>query len=256
LRGAQRHGPARSPTALGQASTVTPEEPHPIGTHAGGRRAMNSSTETPQKSLRSNPPRPCLRPSQAKPPCSSPYTSPLGGWSRCQVPQGIPCTSTRRWTRACPAGCGCEVGSRHPALHRSVLPLGGVRGADRGRVPRHPVHRSLPARHLRVQRRGAALDLAGRLLRVRGARHRPVPAVHPRRHPGLPGSPGHRVPPNGSPVVWCWSSGCWRSRTTSSPGSSWAAAPGSRGDPTTGSGAGAVAASSVSSSWWRALSSR
>lgn len=36
-----------------------------------------------------------------------------------------------------------------------------------------------PASPVRLQRRGAALDVAGRLLRVRRAGHRPVPAVHP-----------------------------------------------------------------------------
>ena len=51
-----------------------------------------------------------------------------------------------------------------------------------------------PARDLRVQRRRAALGLAGGLLRLRRERHRPLPAVHPRRAPGLPGPPRDRPP--------------------------------------------------------------
>ena len=47
----------------------------------------------------------------------------------------------------------------------------------RRRVLRDPVHRPLPAWHLRLQRRGAALELAGGVLLLRGAGHRPVPAV-------------------------------------------------------------------------------
>ena len=43
-----------------------------------------------------------------------------------------------------------------------------------------------PRSDLRLQRRRPALDLAGRLLRLRRARHRPVSAVHPPRAPDYP----------------------------------------------------------------------
>ena len=43
-----------------------------------------------------------------------------------------------------------------------ALPVGGVRRAQRRGVRRHPDHRPLPAADLRLQRRRAALDLAGR----------------------------------------------------------------------------------------------
>ena len=52
------------------------------------------------------------------------------------------------------------------------------------------VHRPLPTRDLRLQRRGAEMELAGRLLRVRGSRDRPVSAVHAQGRPGLPGPSG------------------------------------------------------------------
>ena len=49
--------------------------------------------------------------------------------------------------------------------------------------------------HLRLQRRGAALDVAGLLLRVRRSRHGPIPAVQPGRAAGLPRPPRGRLPP-------------------------------------------------------------
>ena len=51
-----------------------------------------------------------------------------------------------------------------------------------------------PRVDLRLQRRRAALDLAGHLLHVRRARHRPVPALHPRGATGLPRAPRDRLP--------------------------------------------------------------
>ena len=57
----------------------------------------------------------------------------------------------------------------------------GVLRAERRRVLRDPVHRPLPARPLRLQRRRAALDVARGVLRVRRPRHRPLSAVHARR---------------------------------------------------------------------------
>ena len=72
------------------------------------------------------------------------------------------------------------------------------------RVLRDPVHRALPAGAVRLQRRRAALDLAGALLRLRGAGHRPVPAVHPGRGAGLPGAPRGALSRHGCPAAWCW----------------------------------------------------
>ena len=59
-------------------------------------------------------------------------------------------------------------------------------GPVAGRAGRDPVHRPLPTIDLRLQRRRAALDLAGHLLHVRRSRHRPVPAVQPTRRPHFP----------------------------------------------------------------------
>ena len=53
-----------------------------------------------------------------------------------------------------------------------------LRRAERRRVLRDPLHRPLPARDLRLQRRRAALVVAVRVLLVRRAGHRPLPALH------------------------------------------------------------------------------
>ena len=79
-----------------------------------------------------------------------------------------------------------EVVPRDPALHRACVPLAHALRSDGGRVLCDPLHRALSPRHLRLQPRCAALDVARRLLLVRRARHRPLPAVHARRRPGLP----------------------------------------------------------------------
>ena len=47
-----------------------------------------------------------------------------------------------------------------PALHRARVPLDRALGADHRRVLRHPLHRPLPARDLRLQPRRAPLDVA------------------------------------------------------------------------------------------------
>ena len=96
-------------------------------------------------------------------------------------------------TRTQPLAVAVQVAAGHPALHRAGLPVAGLRGAERGGLLRHPVHRPLPPQHLRVQRRRAALELAGGLLRLRCAGHRPVPAVHVARRARLPGTPRGRV---------------------------------------------------------------
>src|SRR5919106_914530 len=69
-----------------------------------------------------------------------------------------------------------EVAPRDPALRRAGVPLGRVPRPDGGRLLRDPRHRPLPTAALRVQRRRAALDVAGRLLRGY-APHRSVPAA-------------------------------------------------------------------------------
>ena len=56
------------------------------------------------------------------------------------------------------------------------------------RVLRDPLHRALSARAVRLQRRRAALDVAGRLLLLQRARHGSLSAVHARRRAGLPGA--------------------------------------------------------------------
>src|SRR3954471_4544279 len=87
-----------------------------------------------------------------------------------------------------------EVVAAHPALRGAVLPVGGLRRGRRDRVLRDPVHRALSEVTVRLQRRRAALELAGALLRLLGAGHRPLSAVHPRRRAGLPGAPGRGLP--------------------------------------------------------------
>ena len=70
-----------------------------------------------------------------------------------------------------------------PHCDRARVPVARVLGAHRVAFVRDPVHRSLPALAVRLQRRRAALDLARRLLRAGRVRHRPLPAVHARAGP-------------------------------------------------------------------------
>ena len=93
-----------------------------------------------------------------------------------------------------PLAVARQVAARDPALRCSLLPLGGVRRDDRRRVLRDPLHGSLSARDLRLQRRRAALDVAGGLLLLRRARHRPLSALHPGRGGRLPGEARGRLP--------------------------------------------------------------
>ena len=86
-----------------------------------------------------------------------------------------------------------EVAARDPALHRARVPLAHAPGPHRRRVLRDPHHRALPAGHVRLQRRGAALVVARGLLLVRSTRHRPLPPVHARRRARLPGTARCRV---------------------------------------------------------------
>ena len=63
------------------------------------------------------------------------------------------------------------------ALRRARDPLGRLPRPQCDRLLRHPLHRPLPARHLRVQSRRPTLELARALLLLRGARHRPLPTL-------------------------------------------------------------------------------
>ena len=73
---------------------------------------------------------------------------------------------------------------------------------------RAALHRPLPARHLRLQRRRPALDVASRVLRLQRARHRPLPAVHARGRAGLPGAARDRLSRSsngvGLPLIGWW----------------------------------------------------
>ena len=83
-----------------------------------------------------------------------------------------------------------QVAAGHPALHRARLLVDRLRRRQRHRLLRHPVHRSLPTWALRLQRRGAPLELAGRLLLLQRARHRPLPTLQPATRPTTrPSSP-------------------------------------------------------------------
>jgi hypothetical protein len=124
--------------------------------------------------------------------------------------------------RGCFAGCPVvtvavagEVDPAHPPLRRAGVLVGLVRPAQRGRLRRDPDHRRLPAADLRVQRRRAALDLAGAVLLDRRVRHRPL-------SPRLRSPKTRRIQRTWrSPtlaacrVAWRWSSGgYWPSRNT------------------------------------------
>ena len=97
-------------------------------------------------------------------------------------------------SRAEPLALAREVDPRDPALHPARAPLADAARADDRRVLRDPLHRPLPARDLRLQRRRSSLDVAGGVLLLRRARHRSLSAVHARRRARLPGAAGGRVP--------------------------------------------------------------
>ena len=86
-----------------------------------------------------------------------------------------------------------QVAARAAALRGALLPLAGLRAALGDGVRRAPARRELSARDLRIQRRGAALDVAGLLLRVLRERHRPLSAVHAGRRSRLSGPARGRV---------------------------------------------------------------
>src|SRR2546430_17498368 len=108
---------------------------------------------------------------------------------RCPLPTVTPgggrdaycCVSGPRRRRARPASVPVAVAGEvvpgHPALCRPGLPVAGIRRAERGRVLRDPVHRPVLEGDLRLQRRGAPLDLAGTGITPPGASRC---APHPR----------------------------------------------------------------------------
>ena len=79
-----------------------------------------------------------------------------------------------------------QVVTADPALHHSAFPLACVLDSHRDRLLRDLVHDSVSEGLVRLQRRSASVVVASGLLRLRGAGHRSVPAVHFGRCPGLP----------------------------------------------------------------------
>ena len=97
-----------------------------------------------------------------------------------------------------------EVAAAAAALRRAGVPVGGVRRAERRGVLRHPVHRPLPAGAVRLQPRGAALDLAGAVLRAT-ARWAPTGTRRSRWPTSRTTRRASTCPtPSGSPAAWCW----------------------------------------------------
>src|SRR4051794_10697851 len=85
-----------------------------------------------------------------------------------------------------PRAVADQVAAAHPPPGRADLPLAGLLRGHRDRLLRDPVHRPLPPAPVRLQRRRAALDLAGALLRVPGAGPPPGSARHPPPPAGAP----------------------------------------------------------------------
>ena len=79
-----------------------------------------------------------------------------------------------------PVALGDQVAPGVASLSRAGVALDRVRTAQRRRARRDPDHWPISTSDLRLQRRGAALELEGRLLRLRGVGHGPVPSVHAR----------------------------------------------------------------------------
>src|SRR4051794_36279051 len=91
-----------------------------------------------------------------------------------------------------------EVVPRHPPPRGAHVPVDRVRVPDVRRRREHRVHRPLPARHLRLQRRRDAVDVARAALRVH-PHDRSVPAVLDAAGRRLPGDARRRLP--GAPVT-------------------------------------------------------
>src|SRR3954454_935407 len=157
-----------------------------------GHDAQHSDLRTgprTDRTIRSAPPRPRIRAT----------ADPL------EVPR-YDCNDRLSGARGCAPGSAPvalavagEVGPAHPARPGADSAVDRVRGAVGGRVLRDPVHRPVPAAAVRVQPRCDALDLAGQLLRLQRAGHRPVSAVHPGGGPRLPGAAACALP--GAPLA-------------------------------------------------------
>ena len=89
-----------------------------------------------------------------------------------------------------------QVVAADPALDLPRLALDRVAALDRGCVLRGALHWPLSARALQLQPRGAALDVACRVLQLQRARYRPLSAVYARRRPRLPCAARERSTPS------------------------------------------------------------
>ena len=94
---------------------------------------------------------------------------------------------------ALPLALALQVAARPPPLRDPGLPLAGLLRSLRRRLRQGAVHRALPARDLRLQRRRPAVDVARLLLLLRRERHRPLSAVHARGRARLSGPARDRV---------------------------------------------------------------
>ena len=113
---------------------------------------------------------------------------------------GVPVATHRSARcRPQPRSVAGQVAAGDPALHRVVLPVDRLRRRDVHRLLRHPLHRALSPGPVRLQRRRAAVELAGRLLLLQHARNRPLPALQPALS-RLPRRPQRAVP--GAALAW------------------------------------------------------
>jgi hypothetical protein len=120
------------------------------------------------------------------------------------------------------AGCGWSSGCCSSRTSSCCSSCGGLRRAHRRGRLRDPVHRPLPARDLRLQRRGHPLDLAGPTTAT--ARWAPTATRRSPSRRSTTRRPSTSPTPSSCPAGWCSSSGgCWPSPTTSSSGCSSAA---------------------------------
>src|SRR3712207_7211476 len=78
-------------------------------------------------------------------------------------PNALPGPRRRVGGRAVPGTVAGEVAAAHPARRGAGLPVAGLLRGRCDRVLRHPVHRALSAGTVRLQRRRAALVMAGAL---------------------------------------------------------------------------------------------
>jgi hypothetical protein len=97
-----------------------------------------------------------------------------------------------------------QVGPPDTALRHPGVPVARLFDREHRCVLCDPEHWPLSAHDLRLHRWRAAVDLAGAVLRLRRARHGPVPTVHPRGRAGLLGSPRSWLIPQSFRVDSCW----------------------------------------------------